>query len=64
MTTLLKRGRLYGTGDGSMTVKDMVLAQKEGLSNLKKKAGIPVSFQFKANQLFTKTAGNVTESGN
>src|ERR1700722_5888159 len=64
MTTLLKGGKIFGTGDGNMSVKDMVISQKEGLTNLKKKAGVPVSFQFKANQLFTKSAGNVTESGN
>jgi len=64
MTTLLKRGKIYGEGGANSSVKDMVLSQKEGLSNLKKKAGIPVSFQFKYNQLQTKTAGNVTESGN
>src|SRR5579863_7766988 len=61
MTTLLKRGKIYGEGNGNNTVKEMVLGQREGLSNLKKKAGIPVSFQFKYNQLFTKSAGNVTE---
>ncbi|NNM94915.1 MAG: phage major capsid protein [Bacteroidia bacterium] len=64
VTTLLKKGRIFSGSDSGNTVKDMVIAQKEGLSNLKKKAGIPVSFQFKANQLFTKAAGNVTEGGN
>lgn len=64
LSTRLKNGRIYSEGDSGMTVKDMVLSQKEGLTNLRKKAGIPVSFQFKANQLFTKSAGNVTESGN
>lgn len=64
LSTRLKYGRIYSTGDSGMTVKDMVLEQKEGLTNLRKKAGIPVSFQFKPNQLFTKSAGNVTESGN
>ncbi len=64
MTAVLKKGRIFGAYDRGMTVKDMLYAQKEGLASLKNKAGMPVSLSLKAHQLFTKTAGNVTEGGN
>ncbi len=64
MTAMLKKGRLFGTADRGMTVKDMLIAQREGLASLKNKAGIPVSLSLKAYQLFTKSAGNITEGGN
>ena len=64
MTAMLKKGRLFGAADRGMTVKDMLIAQREGLASLKNKAGIPVSLSLKAYQLFTKSAGNITEGGN
>ncbi len=64
MTAMLKKGRIFGAYDRGMTVKDMLNAQREGLASLKNKAGIPVSLSLKAHQLFTKSAGNITEGGN
>jgi HK97 family phage major capsid protein len=64
MAVMLKKGRIYGSADNGMSVRDMLVAQKDGLASLKNKAGIPVSLSLKAHHLFTKTAGNVTEGGN
>ncbi len=64
MTAMLKKGRIFGAADRGMTVKDLLHAQREGLASLRNKAGIPVSLSLKANHLFTKTAGNVTEGSN
>ena len=64
MTSLLKKGKIFGGGDYGMSVKEMLHAQKEGLASLKNKAGMPVSLSLKAHHLFTKTAGNITEGGN